>query len=242
MDRKAGRVLGLIPAKGSSTRVSRKNLRLLGGKPLLQWTIDAARRSGRLDRIVVSTEDERAAEIARAAGADVPFTRPAHLAQDPYGVVDVCLHALDELEAGGDRFDHLVVLLPTSPFRTSRHIAEALDLYYKLGSHFVMSVTRLDHSILSAHVLRDGFMEPLHPEWSGRLGARARKAELPQIVKSNGAVTVAGVQRFRSERSYYAYPLAAYPMPWPAGLDVDTEDDLVVAEALLEGARVSLDT
>lgn len=238
----AGRVLGLIPAKGGSVRVARKNLRPLGGKPLLQWTIDAALRSGCLDRVVVSTEDPEAAALARQGGAEVPFMRPQHLARDPFGVVDVCLHALDELESGGERFDHLVVLLPTSPFRTWRHISEALRKYRELRADFLMSVTRLDHSLLSAHVLQGDFMQPLHPEWIGKLGARANKADLPALVKSNGAVTILNVARLRDARTYYAYPLAAFPMDWPAGLDVDTEDDLLFAEALLNASRVPLES
>lgn len=235
-------MLGLIPAKGGSVRVARKNLRPLGGKPLLQWTIEAALRAGCLDRVVVSTEDAEAAAAARKFGAEVPFMRPQHLARDPYGVVDVCLHALDELESGGERFDHLVVLLPTSPFRTSQHIGEALRQYRALGAEFLMSVTRLDHSLLAAHVLQGDYMQPLHPEWIGRLGARANKAALPELVKANGAVAILRVPRFRAERSYYVYPLAAYSMSWPAGLDVDTEDDLLLAEALLSAGRVALDS
>ncbi len=237
-----GRVLGLIPAKGGSVRVARKNLRRIGGKPLLRWAIDAGLHSGCLDRLVVSTEDEEAAEVARAAGAEVPFMRPDYLARDPYGVVDVCLHALEELEIAGDKFDHLVVLLPTSPFRKAIHIAEALDRYLELKADFLMSVSQLDYSLLAAHTLRNGFMEPLHPEWIGRLGARAKKGELPELVKSNGAVTIVNVARFRAERKYYVYPLAAYPMPWPAGLDVDTEEDMLLAQALLAAGRVSVES
>lgn len=237
---KPGRVLGLIPAKGGSLRVARKNLRELGGKPLLQWTIDAALTSEPLDRVVVSTEDEEAAQLARSCGAEVPFRRPAYLAQDPYGVVDVCMHALEELERGGDRFEYLVVLLPTSPFRTARHIGAALQQFAHLQTAFLMSVSVLDHSLLAAHVLHDGYMEPLHPEWIGRLGARARSEELPRLVKANGAVTIVDVAQFKRVRTYYGYPLAAYPMPWPDGLDIDTEEDFLFAEALLAAGRVSL--
>jgi CMP-N-acetylneuraminic acid synthetase len=238
--RSPGRILGLIPAKGGSRRVARKNLRELGGKPLLQWTIEAALASGRLDRVVVSTEDDEAARLARKCGAEVPFQRPAHLAQDPYGVVDVCMHALEELERGGDRFEHLVVLLPTSPFRGARHIGAALEQFARLQTGFLMSVSALDQSVLAAHILRDGFMEPLHPEWIGRLGARARKEDLPHLVKANGAVTILDVAQFRKVRTYYDYPLAAYPMPWLDGLDIDTEEDFLLAEALLAAGRVSL--
>jgi CMP-N-acetylneuraminic acid synthetase len=236
-----GRVLGLIPAKGGSVRLARKNLRPLGGKPLLQWTIDAAMKSGCLDRVVVSTEDEEAADIARRSGAEVPFLRPAALARDPSGVAEVCLHALDALETAGDRFEHLVVLLPTSPFRAPKHIVEALQLYHRVRADFLMSVTPLDASLLAAHVLKGDFMEPLHPEWIGKLGARAAQSNVPALVKSNGAVTVLHVPRFRAERRYYVYPLAAYAMPMPAGLDVDTEEDLLLAEALLAAGRVVVD-
>lgn len=236
-----GRVLGLIPAKGGSVRLARKNLRPLGGKPLLQWTIDAALGSGCLDRVVVSTEDEEAADLARRSGAEVPFLRPAELARDPYGVAEVCLHALETLEKAGDRFEHLVVMLPTSPFRAPRHIAEALQLYHRLRADFLMSVTPVDASLLAAHVLKGDFMEPLHPEWIGKLGARAAGSNLPALVKSNGAVTVLHVPRFTAERHYYVYPLVAYPMPMPAGLDVDTEEDLLLAEALLAAGRVALE-
>ena len=234
------RTLALIPAKGGSVRVSRKNLRELGGKSLLGWTVDCALSCEQLDRVVVSTEDDEVAQTALALGAEVPFTRPDHLARDPYGVVDVCLHALDALQAKGDHFDLLVILLPTSPFRTARHIDQALDVFHRSGADFLMSVTRLDSSLLAAHVMKDRFMEPLHPEWIGRLGARAKAGELPSLVKSNGAITVARVPRIRQERAYYVYPLAAYSMEWPDGLDVDTEEDLLVANALLDSGRVAL--
>lgn len=233
-----GRILGLIPAKGGSVRVARKNLRVLGGKPLLQWAIESARDSGCLDRVIVSTEDAEAANVARACGADVPFTRPDHLARDPYGVVDVCLHALDALQAQGDTFTHLVILLPTSPFRRAQHVRDALERFRASGADFLMSVTQLDTSLLAAHVARGAFMEPLHPEWLGRLGARASKEELPILVKANGAVVVADVKRLRAERDYYVYPLAYYTMPSPAGLDVDTEEDLQYAQYLMDSGGV----
>jgi CMP-N-acetylneuraminic acid synthetase len=235
-----GGVLGLIPAKGGSVRVARKNLRPLGGKPLLQWTIEAALRSGCLDRVVVSTEDDEAAAAARSWGAEVPFMRPPHLAHDPYGVVDVCLHALEQLDAGGERFAHVAILLPTSPFRTSRHIGEALRKYHELDTDLLMSVTRLDHSLLSAHVLQGNFMQPLHPQWIGKLGARASKSELPSLVKANGAVTIVNVARLRETRTYYSYPLAAFPMAWPEGIDLDTEEDFLLADALLASGRISV--
>ena len=237
----AGRTLAVIPAKGGSLRVARKNLREVGGRTLLGWAIDSALSCERLDKVIVSTEDDQIAKLARELGAEVPFMRPAHLARDPYGVVDVCLHALEMLELEGGRFENLVILLPTSPFRTSQHIQEALDVFFKGGSDFLMSVSRMDHSLLAAHVMVNTFMEPLHPEWIGRLGARAKPGELPELVKSNGAITIAKVHRIKQERSYYVYPLAAYLMPWPDGLDVDTEEDLLVAQSIFNSRFTNVD-
>ena len=95
---RAGRILGLIPAKGGSTRLARKNLRLLAGRSLLAWAVEAARASGVLERIVVSTEDQEVVRAARGLGVDVPFLRPPELARDPAGVADVALHALTAVE------------------------------------------------------------------------------------------------------------------------------------------------
>ena len=115
--RKPGRVLGLIPAKGGSIRLPRKNIRKLAGKTLLQRAIEAAQQSGVINHLSVSTEDEQIATEAKQLGVDVPFMRPTYLSKDPYGVVDVALHALDEWERLGKCFQTLVILLPTSPFR-----------------------------------------------------------------------------------------------------------------------------
>src|SRR4029434_3121443 len=100
-----------------STRLPEKNIRPLGGKPLLGWTVEAARASGVIDRLIVSTEDELVAQIARACGAEVPFIRPAELARDPAGVVQVGLHALQAMRDLGAEFRTLVILLPTCPLR-----------------------------------------------------------------------------------------------------------------------------
>ena len=108
-----GLVLGLIPAKRGSTRLPEKNIRPLAGKPLLHWTMDTARESGVIDRLIVSTEDEAVATVARARGAEVPFLRPPELARDPAGVVDVALHALQAMRELGAEFRTLIILLPT---------------------------------------------------------------------------------------------------------------------------------
>ena len=227
----AGQVLVLIPAKAGSTRLPRKNIRPLQGTSLLGRTILRARASGLANRLCVSTEEDVVADEARRFGVDIPFLRPAHLARDPAGVVDVALHALDWFEERGDVFDTLLILLPTSPFCRTDDITAAMRVYLASGADFLMSVGREVHSPLSSLILEDGKLTPLHPEWLNRTGAKADGAQ-PVLVRANGAVTIVDVAAFRRERNYYGYPLAAYEMPPERSIDIDTELEFRFAEFL----------
>jgi CMP-N-acetylneuraminic acid synthetase len=129
-------IVGLIPARGGSRGVPRKHLRPLGGKPVIVWTIEAALKSRRLSRVVVTTGDQEIAAVSRSAGAEVPFVRPAELERDDALLPDVIRHAEEELERGGAPIDLLVILFPTCPFRTTRHIDEAIDLVLSDRHHF----------------------------------------------------------------------------------------------------------
>lgn len=234
-DSSLGKTLAIIPAKGASQRLQQKNLRLLGGRSLLGWTVRVALAAQTFDKIIVSTEDERIAQEAQRLGVEVPFLRPQHLAVDPAGVVDVCLHALEELEANSEIFDTLIILLPSSPFRAVADIQGSLEQYLASQANFLMSVTKLEPSPLQALILDEsGFLTPLHPEWIGRLGAKAKPDEIPYLVSSNGAITIVDVEQFKQEKQYYAYPLMAYEMPWHRSLDVDTEQDIALGEFLLQ--------
>jgi CMP-N,N'-diacetyllegionaminic acid synthase len=229
------RTLALIPAKAGSRRLPRKNLAVVGGMSLVARAILSAAQSGSCGSIVVSTEDRDVAAEARRYGAEVPFLRPPDLARDPAGVVDVAIHALDQLEGQGRRFDTLVILLPSSPLRGCLHVREALEVFKSGGGPFVMSVVVEQHTPLQSLVVDDrGQLLPLHPEWMDRLGAKAAPGSVPKTVRSNGAITVVGVERFRKERAYYAYPLLAYEMAWEHSVDVDTAEDLALAEWVLE--------
>src|SRR5438477_7168262 len=116
------RVLGLIPARGGSKGVPGKNIRMLGGKPLLQYTAESALRSARLTKTILSTDDDRIAEVGRTCGLEVPFIRPAELAEDSTPTLPVIKHALEWMEDQGMRFDAVCLLQPTSPFRKSSDI------------------------------------------------------------------------------------------------------------------------
>lgn len=196
---------------------------------MLEWAVRSAREAGLFARIAVSTEDPHTARMAERLGVEVPFMRPEALARDPAGVVEVALHSLDEWQRRGERFDTLTILLATTPFRTAEDIRGAMRRYVESGADFLMSVAREVHSPLSSLILEGGLLRPLHPEWLHRTGAKATE-KTPLLVRANGAVTILAVERFRAEREYYAYPLAAYEMPWERSIDIDTPADLALAE------------
>jgi CMP-N-acetylneuraminic acid synthetase len=227
------RVLGLIPAKGASTRFPRKNVALLGGRTLLEWAAAAARESGVVDRLVLSSEDDAVIAAAREAGIEAPFRRPDHLARDPAGIVDVALHALAELEAAGSTYETLIILPPTSPFRSAEDIRVAYALFLKHGRSFVMSVCEFSHTPFAAmKIAPDGTLQAHFPEYLGR-----KSQEMPKAYRPNGAVHVLDVPRFRAARSYFAPPLVPYVMPADRSVDVDHPRDLEIAELMLATRR-----
>jgi len=227
------RTLGLIPAKGASARLTRKNVRELAGRPLIGWAADAARASGVIDRLIVSTEDAEIAMEARRLAIDVPFMRPAHLARDPAGVVQVALHALDELERAGERFDTLIILLPTCPLRTADDIRGAVERFTERDGKFLLSVAPFDHTPLTALKLGDGdLLEPFFPQYMEMVAK-----DMPKAYRPNGAIHVLDVAAFRVARSYVAPPLIAYVMPRERSVDIDRAEDLAYAEFLLANGQ-----
>ena len=224
-----GPTLGLIPAKGSSSRLSRKNIRHLGDKPLLAWAAEAARESGVVDRLILSTEDSEVADIAEGYGIEVPFLRPRELASDPAGVADTALHAIEQLEAVGESFRTLVILLPTCPLRTAGDIRAAYRLFLEKDRPFLMSVSEFSHTPLAAmQQADDGTLDPYMPQYFGR-----QSQDMPPAYRPNGAIHVLDVDAFKRERSYLAAPLVGYVMPRERSIDIDTEEDLRAAELRL---------
>ncbi|MDP7505543.1 MAG: acylneuraminate cytidylyltransferase family protein [Nitrospinota bacterium] len=224
-----GRVLGLIPAKGGSTRLPRKNILSLGGRPLIAWTVEAARESGVIDRLIVSTEDHEVADIASSLGAEIPFMRPPELARDPAGVVDVALHVLDELERSGDRFESLIILMPTCPFRNADDIRAAYASFRENHWSFLMSVSRFGHTPFAAMGL--GENDKLTPYFPNHTGKKSQ--ELPPAYRPNGAIQILDVEAFQREKTYFGEPLFGYEMPIERSIDIDSAEDLRFAEVTI---------
>lgn len=222
MERK---VLGLIPAKGASTRVPMKNIRSLSGKPLIEYAVNAANASNVIDDLYISTESDEVAAIAERLDAQI-IRRPEKLAVNPAGVEQVALHSLDQLT---EVYTDLVILLPTSPFRTSQHIKEAWHVYREAHSKRLMSVCEVDDSPYSSWTLSsDGEASPLFPDL-----VKTQSQRLPKTFRCNGAIHMLDVAEFLEVKSYTAAPLQTYEMPRQASVDIDTEDDWEYAEWLM---------
>jgi CMP-N,N'-diacetyllegionaminic acid synthase len=218
-------VLALIPARGGSKGVPRKNLAPLAGKPLLVWAIEAARGAPSVTRVVVSTDDDEIAAEATRADTEV-LRRPAELASDETPMAAVVRHAVDELAP-----DVLVLLQPTSPLRRSDHVEEALALLIGSGADGVVSVVEVPHNFEPGSLLR------LDGDRLVRLGeSPPRRQDKPKLYARNGpAVLALRVDRIRAD--LYAGDLRAYVMSRRDSIDVDTCDDLRFAEVLLRESR-----
>lgn len=227
-------VLAIIPAKGTSSRVPGKNLRLLGGIPLFLWTVRAALGVMPKRAVVVSTDDDEIARLAAAEGAGV-IRRPPELCRDPAQAPDVAIHALDYYKwATGNQPDTVCMLLPTSPFRTTAHIEAALAVHHDSAGGNVVSVTDAsehlkhklcygnEHSITAGPPLRDpGPFISHHPP-----------SHVERRYLLNGAIWIATPGALRTHGHVSAIHALPYVMDEESGLDIDSELDFAVAEVI----------
>lgn len=231
------KVLGVIPARGGSKGVPRKNLAPMGGKPLIEYTIKAALEvSSRVSPLVVSTEDEEIAEVARGLGAEVPFVRPDELAGDRAASVDVLRHAISQVESTrGSVFDWVLLLQPTAPFRTRGDIEFALDLASASGCDSVISVVPVveSHPALIKRIVNDR-LEPFCVE---EVEGTRRQDLQPPAFKRNGAIYLTRRDIVMVERSIWGSSICPYVMPPERSINIDTPLDLLLAEAQLAENR-----
>jgi CMP-N,N'-diacetyllegionaminic acid synthase len=231
-------VLGVITARAGSKGIPGKNTRLLGGKPLIVHTIDAAQESGVFDRLILSTDDEQAAAIARGRGCDVPFMRPDSLARDDTPHLPVMQHALGWLR-DHDQYapDWVMILLPTSPLRQPFHMREAVDLAVASGADSVVSVDELPPHFNPMRVVavdESGWARLFVGDQPVKRRP-GRRQDMPQAWVLNGAVYL-----FRTrvlfdpiEPSLYGDKVAAYKMSPPYGLNIDGPEDWTIVERAL---------
>lgn len=231
-------IVGVIPARGGSKGIPDKNIAPCGGRPLICWTCQAALSSTRLDRSIVSTDSERIAQVARECGVSVPFLRPAELALDATPSIDVMLHALNWLVQAGEAPAALVLLQPTSPLRTHRHIDAAVDLYRDSGADTVVSVMDVPHRFHPQSVLveSDGWLLPYQGEVRQ---VNTRHDLVPLLARNGPAILIVAAEVLRSRR-LYGDRVRAYRMHAQDSVDIDAPVDLEYADFLLNRRALAL--
>lgn len=229
-------VLGVIPVRGGSKRIPNKNIRELGGKPLLAHTIEQAASSSVLDRCLISTDDEEIATVAGYYDGDVPFMRPDHFATDTASSADVVAHALEWVNKQGHKPTIVVLLQVTTPFRTSTDIDEAIKkLQQSPEAMSLVAVTEYRAPPEWAFEIdADSRLQSHFSEYDVWDNGPNRSQETTTLYHPNGAVFAAQVEPFLENPELYKHPTISYKMPAERSLDIDEPHDLELARALYE--------
>ena len=220
--------LAIIPARGGSKGVPRKNIRDLAGKPLIAWTIAEAKKSRCLDWCVVSTEDAEIKKVAEKFGGEVPFLRPLGLAQDGTASIDVVLDVIQRLPD----YDFVVLLQPTSPLRTVEDIDGAIAFCFDHGAESCVSITETEHSPYWMYRL-DG-MQKMLPLLELPKEEGYQRQKLPKVYRLNGAVYVNRVDVLQERRRFVDRDTIGYVMPQSRSCDIDSLHDFEIAEMLMK--------
>ena len=221
-------ILALITARGGSKGIPQKNIIDLGGKPLLAWTIEAAQKSKYIDRLILSSDDTRIINIAKAYGCEVPFVRPAELALDTTSSMDVIFHALDSLHSS---YDYLLLLQPTSPFRTAAHIDQAIQHLFDRQAVSVVSISKSKKSPeLIFYQSENGTLQPII-----KTDATAtRRQDAKVTFQYNGAIYFTNIDYLKKVKSYKTSETVGLELSNFIDIDIDEPEDLAYARYLVE--------
>lgn len=225
------KILAIIPARGGSKGIPRKNVKAISGKPMIQYTIEAAKECPYIDKVVVSTEDVEIADISMRAGAIVPFSRPEELATDEAKTIDVVMHAVEFYERKAERFDIIVLLQPTSPLRNAEDITKALEYFMRNEQHSLVTVSEVSESpILMRNFNKENKLEKILEEDSD-----VRRQDMKKFYRINGAIYINKASELNANTSFNDNEMG-FVLTREHGIDVDEPQDLVVAEYYLSQA------
>ena len=218
--------LAIIPARGGSKRLPRKNVLDLNGKPLIAYSIEAGLKSKYIDKVIVTSDDDEILTISERYGADT-IKRPDELASDTATTFDAIKHAMENCE----RYDYIILLQPTSPLRNEKHIDEAIELLELKKADAVVSVCKMDHSPLWSNTLSDSL------SMTGFLKDEAlnqRSQDLEEYYRINGAIYICNTGKLLEEESFFLKEkIFAYKMDRESSIDIDTKIDFKMAEILI---------
>lgn len=229
------RRIAIIPARGGSKRLVRKNIVLLAGKPLLSYAIESALKSNIFDKVCVSSEDDKILEIARTYTGILCLKRPPELATDTASVREVCAYLLEDFDSQGEPYDEFAILLVTNPLRLSEDICAACEILKHPGINAVTSLVPFTHPPQRSVKIVDGLVKPFLD-----LSYMTQTQNLEQLYRHDGSVYFAKVDIFLKERVQYGSGLAPYFIPPERSVDIDSMLDLEWAEFLLLRNRDTL--
>jgi CMP-N,N'-diacetyllegionaminic acid synthase len=217
------KILAIIPARGGSKRLPRKNVLDLNGQPLVAWSIKAGLRSRYIDKVVVTSDDAEIQGIAKKYGV-LCIDRPAELSSDTAATFDAIEHAIENIE----KHDYVVLLQPTSPLRNEKHIDEAIELLKSKKANAVISVCQMDHSPLWSNILDDSLSMK---NFIRDEAFKKRSQDLENYYRLNGAIYICQVEKFLEEKSFFLKEeIFAYKMDRKFSIDIDEESDFLIAE------------
>lgn len=227
-------ILAIIPARGGSKGVPRKNIRKLGDKHLIGYTIEAANKSKYIQRVIVNTDDDEIAEVAYKYGADIPYLRPKELATDNSPTVDAILHMLNYLEETEGYIPKYVALLQcTSPLRNEIHIDEAIEKLIKSSFDAIVSVCEVEENPYWTNIFEDGKLKYFIEEGK----SITRRQDLPDVYAFNGAMYIIKTEVLKFGRSFEPENLTGYIMDSYSSIDIDTELDFKIAEIIIKDRK-----
>jgi CMP-N,N'-diacetyllegionaminic acid synthase len=228
------KIIGIIPARGGSKGIPRKNIKILAGKPLIAYTIEAALKSKYLDRVIVSTEDKEIAQISKKYGAEV-IKRPKKLATDTARIIDVIFYLLKILKREEKYIPEIVILLqPTSPLRTSNDIDKAIDIFLKNKCESVISVCETTPFLYLAFKIAKNYLRPIF----SKKYFTQRRQDLTKVYIPNGAIYISTPKNLLKYKGFYSKKTLPYIMPVSRSIDIDTREEFKIAEICLKNLNL----
>lgn len=227
-------VLAIIPARGGSKGLPGKNLRLLDGRPLVAWPVSVALGAASIDRVIVSTDDLAIAEAAHNAGADVPFIRPPHLAQDEASSMDVILHALDTLASQGQKYEYVILLEPTSPLTEVSDVEAALSTLRAAGdsADAIVGICRVEATHPEYDVRRNS-SGLISPYGVANFKSLRRRQDIEELYFLEGSLYISRVEAFYRYKTFYHERTLGYEVPRWKSLEIDDIFDFIMVESVV---------
>ena len=219
------KVLALIPARGGSKGISDKNIYMIHGKPLIAYTIEAARQSEYVDAVVVSTDSKKISDVACKYGAEVPFLRPDYLASDTAKSIDAVIHAIKTLKEMGRKYDYVMLLQATSPLRSAKDIDGAIKTFINCGERGLLSVSPVNDSPLLIRTMdQNGNLSRILNKDS-----TVRRQDMPTFLKVNGAIYINRIDQISSDTSLNDNEVG-YVLEKKHSVDIDSYEDIALVE------------